>query len=159
MTGPDVALLITAILLIPAAGGLAAVDAAIARVSLARTEELVRERRRGAVALLKVVNDRARYTSLLLLLRVAAELTATVFVTVIAVQDYGSGWPVVLGTIAVMVLVCYVLIGVGPRTIGRQHPYSVALGGARLVLLLGRFLNPVASLLILLGNAITPGRG
>jgi CBS domain containing-hemolysin-like protein len=65
----------------------------------------------------------------------------------------------VLGTIVVMVVVSYVLIGVGPRTLGRQHPYAVALAGARIVLLLGRVFGPLASLLILIGNAITPGRG
>ena len=65
----------------------------------------------------------------------------------------------VLGTIVVMVVVSYVLIGVGPRTIGRQHAYAVALVGAGPALLLGRIFGPLASLLILLGNAITPGRG
>jgi CBS domain containing-hemolysin-like protein len=56
-------------------------------------------------------------------------------------------------------VVSYVLIGVGPRTTGRQHAYRVALLGSRVVLLLGRIFGPLASLLILLGNAITPGRG
>jgi CBS domain containing-hemolysin-like protein len=58
-----------------------------------------------------------------------------------------------------MILVCYVLIGVGPRTLGRQHPNKVALAGARWVRFLGRIFNPLAALLVLLGNAITPGRG
>jgi CBS domain containing-hemolysin-like protein len=48
---------------------------------------------------------------------------------------------------------------VGPRTIGRQHPNAVALSGAAAVRLLGRVFNPLASLLIHFGNAITPGRG
>jgi CBS domain containing-hemolysin-like protein len=159
MTGPDVVLLITAICLVPVAGALAAVDAALARVSVARVEELVRERRRGAVSLSKILADRARHTSLLLLLRVAAELTATVFATVVAVSEWGTGWGVVLATVAVMVVVSYVLIGVGPRTLGRQHAYPVALLGARAVLVLSRIFGPLASLLILLGNAITPGKG
>jgi len=159
VSGPDVILLVAAICLIPAAGALAAVDAALARVSVARVEELVREKRRGAVALSKVVADRARHTNLLLLLRVAAELTATVFVTVAAVSEFGSRWLIVVPTIAVMVLVSYVLVGVGPRTTGRQHAYPVALLGATAVLLLGRVFGPLASLLILLGNTITPGRG
>jgi CBS domain containing-hemolysin-like protein len=159
MSGANVVLLVTAICLVPVAGGLAAVDAALARVSVARVEELVRERHRGAVSLSKVLRDRVRHTNLLLLLRVAAELTATVFVTIVAVSQWGSDWPVVLGTIAIMVVVSYVLIGVGPRTTGRQHPYRVALVGAGAVLLLGRMFGPLASLLILLGNAITPGKG
>jgi CBS domain containing-hemolysin-like protein len=159
MTGPDVLLVVVAVALVPTGGALAALDAALTRVSVARVEELVREHRRGAVPLSKVVLDRARYTNLLLLLRVAAEVTATVFVTVAAVAELGSSWAVVIGSIVVMVLVSYVLIGVGPRTLGRQHAYPIALLGAPVVLLLGRTLGPLASLLILLGNAITPGRG
>jgi CBS domain containing-hemolysin-like protein len=159
MTGPNLVLLAAAICLVPAAGGLAAVDAALARVSVARVDELVREHRRGAVSLSKVLRDRVRHTNLLLLLRVAAEITATVFVTIVAVSRWGSDWPVVLCTIAVMVVVSYVLIGVGPRTTGRQHPYRVALVSAGVVLLLGRAFGPLASLLILVGNAITPGKG
>jgi CBS domain containing-hemolysin-like protein len=159
MTGPDVVLLVTAILLVPSAGALAAVDAALARVSVARVEEFVREGRRGAKSLAKVLSDRVRHTNLLLLLRVAAELTATVFVTIAATSTWGRDWWTVLATIAVMVVVSYVLIGVGPRTVGRQHAYPVALLGAAPVLLLGRVFGPLASLLILLGNAITPGKG
>ena len=159
MTGPDVLLVVVAVALVPTGGALAALDAALSRVSVARVDELVRERRHGAVPLSKVVQDRARYVNLLLLLRVAAELTATVFVTVAAVAELGSSWAVVIGSIVVMVLVSYVLIGVGPRTLGRQHAYPIALAGAAVVLLLGRTLGPLASLLILFGNAITPGRG
>jgi CBS domain containing-hemolysin-like protein len=159
MTGSELVLLVAAILLVPSAGALAAVDAALARVSVARVEEeYVREHRRGAKALSRVLADRARHTNLILLLRVAAELTATVFATVVATSIWGARWPVVLLTVAVMVVISYVLIGVGPRTLGRQHAYPVALVGAGPVLLLARIFGPLASLLILLGNAITPGK-
>ncbi|HEV2886171.1 MAG TPA: DUF21 domain-containing protein, partial [Jatrophihabitans sp.] len=147
MTGIYLVLLIVALLLVPAAGALAAVDAALARVSVARVEEeYVREGRRGAVSLSRVLADRARHTNLLLLLRVAAELTATVFATVVATSEWGTTWPVVLLTVAVMVVISYVLIGVGPRTLGRQHAYPVALVGAGPVLWLGRVFGPLASL-------------
>jgi CBS domain containing-hemolysin-like protein len=159
MSGPDILLLIAAILLIPTAGMLAAADAALARLSVARVDELVREGRRGSRSLSRLTADRARHTNLLLLLRVAAELTATVFVTTVATTLWGSDWWVVLGSILVMVVISYALIGVGPRTVGRQHAYRVALLAAGPVLLLGRFFGPLASLLILLGNAVTPGRG
>jgi len=159
MTGPDVVLLVVAILLIPTAGLLAAADAALARVSVARVEELVREGRRGARTLARVTADRVRHTNLLLLLRLAAELTATVFLTLVATATWGRDWWVVLGTILVMVVVSYALIGVGPRTLGRQHAYPVSLVVAGPVLMLGRVFGPLASLLILLGNAITPGKG
>jgi CBS domain containing-hemolysin-like protein len=48
---------------------------------------------------------------------------------------------------------------VGPRTLGRQHSEAISLAGAGLVLGLGRVLGPVPQLLILIGNAITPGKG
>jgi CBS domain containing-hemolysin-like protein len=48
---------------------------------------------------------------------------------------------------------------VAPRTIGRQHAYSVGRFAAPLVLWLGRALGPLATLLIRIGNAFTPGRG
>jgi len=58
-----------------------------------------------------------------------------------------------------MLIVSYVLVGVGPRTLGRQHPYAVSLLAAGTVRQLGRVLGPLSKLLILIGNAITPGKG
>ncbi|HTZ43588.1 MAG TPA: hemolysin family protein [Jatrophihabitans sp.] len=159
MTGPDVVLLVAAILLIPTAGVLAAADAALARISVARVEELVREGRRGSRPLSRITGDRARHTNLLLLLRLAAELTATVFVTIVATDTWSGDWWVVLGSIVVMVVISYALIGVGPRTLGRQHAYAISLVLAGPVLVLGRVFGPLASVLILLGNAVTPGKG
>jgi CBS domain containing-hemolysin-like protein len=159
MTSSDVAALVVAICLIPLGGLFACVDSALGRVSVARVEEFLREERKGAKALRTIVNDRARYTNLLLLLRVTCELTATVLVTIVARAQFGTHWPVTLLTVLVMVVVSYALVGVGPRTIGRQHPYRVALTGAAAVRVLGRAFNPLASLLILFGNAVTPGRG
>jgi CBS domain containing-hemolysin-like protein len=159
VTGPDVVATVVAILLVPLGGSLACVDAALARVSVARVEELEREGRRGAKRLALIITDRVRYTNLLLLLRVTCELTATVLLTIVARAEFGARWIVPTLTVAVMVVVSYVLVGVGPRTLGRQHPYRVALLGSGPVLVLGRVFGPLASLLILVGNAITPGRG
>jgi CBS domain containing-hemolysin-like protein len=159
VTGPDVVALSAAICLVPLGGLLACVDSALGRVSVARVEEFLREERKGARSLRVVVNDRARYTNLLLLLRVFCELTATVLVTIVALATFGGHWPVPLVTVLVMVVVSYAIVGVGPRTLGRQHPHAVALAGAGAVRILGRVFNPLASLLTLFGNAITPGRG
>jgi CBS domain containing-hemolysin-like protein len=159
MSGADVAVLVLAICLVPLGGAFACVDSAISHVSVARVEEMVREQRRHARTLARIVNDRARYQNLLLLLRVTCELTATVLVTIVARAQFGGRWPVVLLTVALMVVVSYAVVGVGPRTLGRQHPYRVALAAAGAVYLLGRVFGPLTSLLILLGNALTPGRG
>ncbi len=159
MSGADIVMLVVAICLVPLGGALACVDAALGRVSAARVDELVREGRRAARSLRSVVADRARYTNLLMLLQVVCELTATVLVTIVARALFGGQWPVPVLTVVVMVVVSYVLVGVGPRTIGRLHPYGVALHTAAAVRVLGRVFGPLASLLILLGNALTPGRG
>src|SRR3954452_5947752 len=58
-----------------------------------------------------------------------------------------------------MTIVSYVLVGVAPRTLGRQHPDAVACRTAGMALALTRVLGPLPRLLILLGNAVTPGRG
>ncbi|TAM82276.1 MAG: HlyC/CorC family transporter [Jatrophihabitans sp.] len=159
MDSADVVALVVAICLVPVGGLLACVDAALARVSVARVEEFVREERRGAVPLHAIVADRARYTNLLLMLRVSCELTATVLATIVARSQFGTHWPVPAITIVIMVVIAYAVIGVGPRTVGRQHPNAVALASASAVRLVGRLFNPLAALLTLLGNAITPGRG
>ncbi len=159
MTGADIAALVVAICLVPVGGLIACVDSALARVSKARAEEFVRESRPGAKALWAIMADRPRYTNLLLLLRLACELTATVLVTIVARSQFGTRWPVPVLTIMLMIVVAYAVIGVGPRTLGRQHFNRVALAGAPSVRLLGRIFNPLAALLTRLGNAITPGRG
>jgi CBS domain containing-hemolysin-like protein len=159
MTGSDVVALVVAICLVPIGGFMAGVDSALARVSKARAEEFLREERPGGRALWVIMADRPRYTNLLLLLRLACELTATVLVVIVARSEFGARWPVPLLAILIMIVVCYTVIGVGPRTLGRQHFNGVALASATTVRLLGRIFNPLASLLTLLGNAITPGRG
>ncbi|MGY1828966.1 hemolysin family protein [Geodermatophilus sp. SYSU D01180] len=159
MSAGAVTLLVVAICLVPLAGLFGAMDAALQRVSKARVEELRRDGVRRAATLERVLDERARLVALLLLLRIVCEMVAAVLVAVVLVRVLGMGWQAVLAAAGVMTVVSYVLVGVGPRTLGRQHAYPVALATAGVVRLLGRVLGPVATLLILIGNAITPGRG
>ncbi|MGH3871394.1 MAG: hemolysin family protein [Pseudonocardiaceae bacterium] len=152
-------LLVLAVVLVVAAGAFAAADAALGTVSRARVDALVRAGRFGAGQLALVVADRPRHVNLLLLLRLSCELTATVLVTVAAVRARQPTWLAVLIAGLAMVVVTYVVVGVGPRTIGRQHPYRIGLLVAGPVRILGRVLGPLSRLLIMVGNAITPGRG
>jgi magnesium and cobalt exporter, CNNM family len=155
----SVLLLVLVASLVVAAGGFAAAEAALSTVSRARVQELVRSGRLGARALALVVADRPRHVNLLLLLRLSCELTATVVLTVVAVRVASPIWLAVLLAGLGMVVVTYVVVGVGPRTIGRQHPYRVGLLVAGPVRVLGWLLGPLSRLLIVVGNAITPGRG
>ena len=77
----------------------------------------------------------------------------------VALSAWGFHFWVGVALVVVMVIVTYVAIGVLPRTIGRQHPYTVGLALAGLTRGLATVLSPVANLLILVGNGITPGRG
>ncbi|MYS87257.1 DUF21 domain-containing protein [Streptomyces sp. SID5474] len=152
-------LVVGAVVLVVVAGLFACLETALSRISRVRAEELVREQRRGAKRLLTVVQDPARYLNLALLVRVACEVSAAVLVTVVCVDDFAETWQAVLVTIGIMVVVSYVAVGVSPRTVGRQHPVSVATIGAPVLFGLARVLGPLPKLLILLGNALTPGKG
>jgi CBS domain containing-hemolysin-like protein len=152
-------MIVIAGLLVLLAGVFAAADAALGSVSRARVDPLVRARRPGARALAKVTADRPRHVNLLLLLRLICETAATVLLaTALARSVDPPGLGVLLAAV-IMVVVSYVLIGVGPRTLGRQHPYRVGLLVAAPIRALATLLSPLATLLILVGNAITPGPG
>ncbi|TNC27587.1 hemolysin family protein [Amycolatopsis alkalitolerans] len=152
-------LLVIAVALVLLGGVFAAADAAISTVSPARVDGLIRMGRPGARQLAAVVAERRRHINLLLLLRMICELTATVLVTVVVLRWIHPEWLALVVTAVVMVVVAYVIIGVGPRTIGRQHPYRVGAVVAGPVRVLGTVLGPLSRLLILVGNAITPGQG
>jgi CBS domain containing-hemolysin-like protein len=152
-------LIVIAVLLVPLAGLFAAADAALNSVSRARVDALVRAGRPGARALATVVADRPRHVNLLLLLRLAAEAGATVLLTVALVDTIEPLWGAALTAGGIMLVVSYVLIGVGPRTLGRQHPYRVGMLVAAPIRALATLLGPLTKLLIVIGNAITPGQG
>lgn len=57
----------------------------------------------------------------------------------------------------IMVLASFVVVGVGPRTLGRQNAYSISLATALPLRLISWLLMPISRLLVLLGNALTPG--
>src|SRR4051794_7044209 len=159
MSSSAITLLVVAILLVPLAGIFAAMDAALQRVSKARVEELRREGVKHAAALEEVVDERARHVALLLLLRIVCEMVAAVIVTVLFYNLWGSSWQTVLTAAGVMTVVSYVLIGVGPRTLGRQHAYGVALASAGVVRRLGRGVRAGGPPLVLVRQRVPPGRG
>ncbi|MGI9124430.1 MAG: hemolysin family protein [Mycobacterium sp.] len=156
MTG--LAPLIGAIVLVLLGGLFSAIDAAIGTVSMARVEELVRDERPGSVRLARVISEKPRYINLVVLLRIACEATATV-VLVAYLHDRMPLKSALLLAAAVMTVVSFVVIGVGPRTLGRQHAYSFALTSALPLQAISVLLAPISRLLVVLGNALTPGRG
>ncbi|MEU6603543.1 hemolysin family protein [Streptomyces shenzhenensis] len=149
-----------AIALIVVAWLAACAEAGLARVSSFRAEEAVKSGRRGSAKLAQVAADPTRYLNVALLVRVACEMAAAALVTYACLEEFpGSTAEALLVAMAVMVLVSYVAVGVSPRTIGRQHPLNTATAAAYVLVPLARVMGPIPSLLILIGNALTPGKG
>ncbi len=156
MTGTP--LLLGVIALIGLGGLFAAIDAAVNTVSPARVEELVRAKRPGAGWLVKLMAERPRYINLVVLLRITCEVTATALLVYLLSAVLGLDWGL-FAAAATMVVVSFVVIGVGPRTLGRQNAYSIALAAALPLQVLSVLLAPISRVLVVLGNALTPGRG
>jgi CBS domain containing-hemolysin-like protein len=156
----DVWLLVTAAVLVVLAGMFSAADAALSASSRARAEELVDDGRPGAARLVHLLDDPARYLNTALLIRLLCEISAIVIVTQLVRDAWdGAFWRALLTSITLMLLVSFVVIGVAPRTLGRQHNERVALLTAWPLIAITRILGPVPQLLIAVGNAITPGKG
>jgi CBS domain containing-hemolysin-like protein len=159
MTSADVLLLVVAGGLVLLAGLLTSIQAAISSMSKARAAELAAAGRPGASRLVMIVSDPARFVNTALLAAVACETTAIVIVTKVVIDLVSPTFAQIVVASAVMVLVSYIAVGVGPRTVGRQHAERVALIAAGPVAALSVVLGPLAQGLIMIGNAATPGRG
>ncbi len=168
----DVWLLVLAAVFALVAGLFSSADAALSSFSKARAEEIASEGRSGAARLLVIVEDPPRYLNTALFLRMLTEIAAIILVTVVMLDvfvarggsesgpDADSGrWLAMLVSLVVMLVVSFVVIGVAPRTLGRQHSERVAVLSAGPLIAFTKVLGPLPRLLILVGNAITPGRG
>jgi CBS domain containing-hemolysin-like protein len=156
-------LIIAALVLALFAGLCASAEVALMRASRSGAGELARSRtgrrRRAATRLQAVLAEPARYLAVLLLARVSGETAAVVLVAAALEHWLGTGWRTFLITAAIMIAVLYLLAGIGPRVLGRQHERSVALAAADVLYPVVRALGPIPRLLLALGSVLTPGRG
>ncbi len=160
MTSGDLLFLLTAAILVLLAGVFTAADAALSSFSRARATELVAEERAGAKRLVTLLDDAPRHLNTALLLQLLCEISAIVLVTLFVAENVDASNRVVAPlTIGVMLLVSFVVIGVAPRTLGRQHSETMAVLSAGPLIAFTRVLGPLPKFLIVLGNAITPGKG
>jgi len=148
--------IISIVLLLAFAGFLAGSESALTSISRIVIDEL--ESKRGGKLLKNYSLQPARYLNVILLVRKLCELTATVLLASILLRNYSSAQAMAL-TVLIMVIASYVFVGVGPRTLGKQQPHKWARSGIIVASFLAATLGPVTSLLIALGNAITPGKG
>jgi CBS domain containing-hemolysin-like protein len=160
MSGHSPGLVVLVVALVVLASALTTIEAALSAFSRARAMELVHEQRPGAARLLRFLDDPAHHLNALLVARLLAETSSVVLVTSMVLDLLGTGrWLSVLVAVGLNFLVLFVLLGVGPRTVGRQRSEAISLATAGLALGLGRVLGPLPQVLILIGNALTPGKG
>ena len=160
MSGDSPGPYVAVVLLVVLAAALTSVEAALSTFSRARAVELAHEQRPGARRLVQLLDDPPRHLNVVLFLRLLAETAAVVIATVVLLDLLGPDQLTsVLAAVGLMFVVLFVLIGVGPRTLGRQHSEPVALATAGVVLGVARVLGPLPQLLIMVGNALTPGKG
>ncbi len=150
-------LLVAAAVLAVFAGLCSSADTALLRVSRAGAKELATSASEPSAPLQAVLAEVPKYIAVLLLARVAAELTATVFVTAALVQWLGLSWRPFVIAGAVMTAVIYVIAGIVPRTLGREYAAGVADGAASVLQPIVRLMGPIPALLLAIGRVL--GRG
>ncbi|KQY24760.1 hypothetical protein ASD16_04485 [Cellulomonas sp. Root485] len=153
MTDVPVALLVLlAALGIVAAAALSAGEVAVVRISRAAVSELLSDGHPAARRVGALAEHPARVASAAAFVRLLAEMTATVCITLVVASADLPWWAVLLVAVGACGLVAFLLVRASPRTLGRRHPVAV-------VTRLSRVLVAVTAVAGRLGAAGRPGAG
>ncbi|ALJ20505.1 hemolysin family protein [Microbacterium sp. No. 7] len=151
-----VLLLVAAALLVALGGLMAALDAALSVTSRQDLTDLALSGRNRR-ALGRVAADPDAHANAVVFIRILAETTAAVLVTVAFTLLFHNIWWAMLAAAVIMTAVTFVLVGASPRSVGRQHAKGLLRGAAPIVRGARILLGPFAHLLVILGNRLTPG--
>lgn len=149
-------LLVAAGLLVALGGLMAALDAALGVTSRADLLDLSASGRNGA-ALARIAADPEAHGNAVVFIRILAETAAAVIVTAAFTIIFDNIWWALLAAAVLMTAVSFVLVGASPRAVGRQHARGLLRGGAPIVRGARIVLGPLAHLLVVLGDRVTPG--
>ena len=151
-------LFLAAALVLVAFGGLmAAVDSAIGVSSRADLVEMSIGAR-AERSLRAIADDTGAHVNAVNFMRILAETTAAVLVTLAFTSFLDDVWLVLLVSALIMTAVSFVLVGASPRSVGRAHASTVLRLSAPVVRFVRVLLGPLANALVALGNRVTPGR-
>lgn len=151
--------ILSVIALLLFAGFLAGSESAINSISRIYVEQLEERNSRRASWVARVLAEPARYLNVILFVRKACELTATVIVAEGLRNYFESSIQALAAAIAIMLLLSYVVVGVGPRTLAKQNAGRWIVPASFVARVMSTVLGPITSILIAIGNAITPGKG
>jgi putative hemolysin len=138
---------------------LAVAETALTRITKAKASALVEEGRRGAKALLGLVEHPETFLNPVLLVVLVCQLVQSALTGIVADRLFG---PVgVFIGVFVNVVVVFVLAEAAPKTWAVQHPETAALLAARPVAAMSAFLplRLTSRALIGLTNVVLPGKG
>ncbi|MET0853805.1 MAG: hemolysin family protein [Microterricola sp.] len=153
----EILFFLLAFVLVAFGGLMAAVDAAITSQSRADIEELA-VGARARVSLLAIARDPGAHINAINFMRIIAETTAAVLVTLAFAFTFDEVWVALVLSALIMTAVSFVLVGASPRSVGRANPGIILRLSALLVHFLRVALGPIANALVALGNRVTPGR-
>jgi CBS domain containing-hemolysin-like protein len=149
-------LLLAAALLLAFGFLMVAIDAALGVTSRA---DLAEAGAGGANAesLRRIADDPEAHANAVVFIRVLAETTAAVLVTVAFTLLFDSIWWAMLAAAVLMTGVSYVVVGASPRNVGRLHATRLLRASAPVIRGVRIILGPLAHGLVALGTRITPG--
>jgi CBS domain containing-hemolysin-like protein len=157
VTGTDIGELLGVLALIVTTGFFAMSETAIIRTNRARAYRLAEEKRRGAVSLLKIVENVAPYLNVVLLLTLLATIGGTTLATIFTARHLHR-WGELVSTV-VMTILLFIFAEVTPKTWAVQQTDKWALRVAPILIAVHRAIGPLAAVLVRVANAIMPGRG
>jgi CBS domain containing-hemolysin-like protein len=149
--------LVVALILVAFGGLLAACDAAMVVLSRAELQETAMGAR-FRVSLLAIAADTGTHINAVNFVRVLAETSAAVLVTLAFTPIVDDPWLVLLIAAGIMTAVSFVLVGASPRSVGRTHPRGLLRLAAPIIRTARLVIGPLAGVLVWLGNRVTPGR-
>ncbi|MDR0847523.1 MAG: hemolysin family protein [Propionibacteriaceae bacterium] len=151
--------LIIAVVFLALAAVFATIQEAFATMTKGRAHQLVEDERKHGESVEEIAHDPAPTVSTALFLRLVGQVGFTVVLVWLFVAEFPAGVWRLFASGAIVLVVLYIVISVGARTVGRQHTEGVTLATAKLMGVLTTILFVIPQVMILIGNAITPGRG
>lgn len=149
-------LLLAAAALVALGGLMAALDAALGVTSRADIADMSQSGRNRA-SLMRIAADPDAHANAVVFIRILAETAAAVFVTVALTVSFKNIWWAMLAAAILMTIVSFVLVGASPRSVGRQYATKLLRLCAPVIRSARVLLGPLAHLLVILGNRVTPG--
>jgi CBS domain containing-hemolysin-like protein len=146
-----------AVLLVAFGGLLAAADAALGALSRSDLVDLALTSR-ARRSLLAISRDPGAHINAIGFMRIVAETTAAVLVTLAFAYSFEDWWWTLLLSAGIMTATSFVIVGSSPRSVGRVHARPILRFAAPIVRATRVILGPLADALVAIGNRVTPGR-